>query len=139
MLLARRQRTVEFSQVTVGKVHRKFSVYLIISTEAGDDVTGFRDKQKMVHVLQGYVADTVTAAVSALGLARVVRTLLRAALNLRTEEQQRLPRPLTIWHCLTKILARIHGTFSCSMNFSLFFFSFTQTSSFLSFNSMNLT
>ena len=65
------------------KVYRKSSVYLIISTEASDDVTGLRDKQKVVHALQGHVADAVTATVSALGLARVVRTLLRTAFNLR--------------------------------------------------------
>lgn len=71
------------SRAIVDKVYRKSSVYLIISTEASDDVTGFRDKQKVVHALQGHVADAVTATVSALGLARVVRTLLRAAFDLR--------------------------------------------------------
>ena len=89
------------------KVYRKSSVYLIISTEASNDVTGFRDKQKVVHALQGHVADAVTATVSALGLARVVRTVLRTAFNLRGGKET-TTGAFTIWHCATK-------WFSCRM------------------------
>lgn len=63
-------------------------IYLIIPAEASDDVTGLGDEQKVVHVLQGLVADAVTPAVPALRLARVVRTLLRAALHLGAKQQQ---------------------------------------------------
>jgi len=45
---------------------------------------GLGDEQKVIHALQG-LADTVAAAVAALGLARVVRRLSRAAFHLRME------------------------------------------------------
>lgn len=47
-------------------------------------MSGLGDEQEVVHALQG-LADTVATAVAALGLARVVRRLLRATLHLQTE------------------------------------------------------
>jgi len=47
-------------------------------------VSGLGDEQEVVHVLQG-LADTVAATVAALGLARVVWSLLRATLHLQTD------------------------------------------------------
>lgn len=47
-------------------------------------MSGLGDEQEVVHALQG-LADAVAAAVAALGLARVVRRLLRATLHLQTE------------------------------------------------------
>lgn len=40
----------------------------------------------MVHVLQGLVAHALTAAISAFGFARAVRTLLQAALHLPAKQ-----------------------------------------------------
>lgn len=45
-------------------------------------MSGLGDEQEVVHALQG-LADAVAAAVAALGLARVVRRLLRATLHLQ--------------------------------------------------------
>jgi len=47
-------------------------------------VSGLGDEQEVVHALQRF-ADAVAAAVTALGLARVVWHLLRATLHLQTE------------------------------------------------------
>jgi len=54
-------------------------------------VPGLGDEQKVIHALQG-LADTVAAAVAALGLARVVRGLLRAAFHLQRETFMRKRR-----------------------------------------------
>lgn len=58
--------------------------YLVISAETCDNVSGLGDKQKVVHVFHG-LADTVAAAVTALGLARIVWSLFRATFYLWTD------------------------------------------------------
>lgn len=79
--------------------------YLIISTKAGDDVTVLGDEQKVVHVLQGLVANAVTAAVSTFSFARVVRALFGAALHLRLN--QHTTASSSIDHCER---VRAHGS-----------------------------
>lgn len=61
--------------------------HLVISAETRDNVSGLRDKQKVVHALHG-LADAVAAAVTALGLARVVWSLFRTTFYLQTGAQQ---------------------------------------------------
>lgn len=66
---------------SVNKVFRRLRAHLVISAETRDNVPGLGDKQKVVHVLHRF-ADAVAAAVTALGLARIVWNLFRATFYL---------------------------------------------------------